>query len=184
MKTQLGFGFASVIAMVAAFSSAGQDLAFDAAAGEVVAPFTISTNGSISQPSLTGLANGGRAVYIFTIASDGEYAVVAEVCAPDDASNSLYVNIDGELRDPEMIWDIPVTTGFAEKRVGWRGTGTASSPQYAGKNFQLTPGSHRLIIGGKEPDTQVKRLRIVKQPPPPAPSPPQPPTNLRIVGQQ
>jgi hypothetical protein len=147
-------------------------LVFEADSGDITAPFII-TNGYIYQAIQTGVTNGGRASYSFTISNSGEYVVQGVVNAPSDAENSLYVNIDAEPQDPAMVWQIPITTGFESLLVNWQGNGTSDNPQFVPKVFTLAPGIHQLIIRGREPNTQLETLAIL--------SVPQPPQNLHIV---
>lgn len=178
-----------LIVLFIAGSSGAQEISFSATAGEVTAPFLITTNG-ISQAELTGLTNGGRAVYTFTISSPGNFIIQAEVNAPSDQANSFYVAVDSEPQDPEGIWDIPVTNGFTLQTVSWRGIGAPSNSQAGPKTFHLAAGTHKLIIRGREPRAELRKLAVVMIPEPPAnlrvfggvaPGVPAPPRNLRIV---
>ena len=95
-------------------------LDFPVSAGMVTAPFVL-TNGYLYQPSnQTDVAEGGRAVYVFTITNAGSYVIHTVVKAPAEESNSFYLNIDNPPEVPTMIWDIEVTTSFAERVVSWR----------------------------------------------------------------
>jgi hypothetical protein len=55
-----------------------------------------------------------------------------------------------------MIWDIPVTVGFEDRIVSWRGNGTLESP----KVFYLTTGSHTMIVRGREAGLELDRFEI------------------------
>jgi hypothetical protein len=72
-----------------------------------------------------------------------------------------------------MIWDVTVTTGFEQQLVSWRGNGTDVSDQFVPQIFNLTAGTHRLIIVGREANTQLQSLSILQLPPTPQ--------NLRII---
>ena len=85
--------------------------------------------------------------------------------APDESSNSFFVNIDAQPTDPDMIWDIDLTTGFEKRVVSWRGNGDASTDEITPKPFKLEPGAHTLIIVGREPGTLLKSLTIRPAPP-------------------
>ena len=122
------------------------------------------TDGYISQSSGTGLTEGGRVVYEFTVPDHGEYSVIFEVDAANAGENSLYLNIDAEPQDPVMIWDIPATTGFQSRVASWRGGGTFDNNQFVPKYFLLSPGDHELIIRGREANTKFKKITIVKRP--------------------
>jgi hypothetical protein len=121
-----------------------------ASSATLTAPFVL-TNDIISQPEITDLAGGGKAVFNFSVTHDDDYLVCVVVNAPDEGSNSVYVNVDAAPEDPAMIWDIEVADGFAERTVGWRGNGSAESDEIAPKIFHLAAGEHKLIIVGREP---------------------------------
>ena len=139
------------------------DEPFAAASVPLTPPFAV-TDGYVSQPNDTGLANGGRVSYEFTVPEHGEYAVVLVVDAADTDSNSLYLNVDAEPEDPVMISDIPVTSGFQTRTASWRGGGTPGDDQFVPKYFLLSPGRHELNIRGREGNTKFKTITIVKRP--------------------
>ena len=156
------------------------ELSFPASSGVVTAPFTKDISGYVSQSVQTGLAGGGRAVYAFRITNPGKYTISATVNAPDMSANSFYVNIDAEPTDPTMIWDVPVTAGFVNQTVSWRGNGTDTANQYVPVVFNLSADVHQLVIVGREAGVQLGSIII-------APdnganlSPPPPPEKLRFV---
>ncbi len=121
----------------------------------------VVTNGIIYQTTDTGVTNGGRAAYSFTVSSTGDYLVSGQVCATNDSANSFYVNIDAEPTDPTMIWDIPLAPGFTNQTVSWRGNGSSTNSQFVPKVFNLAQGSHQLILRGREAYTQLASLSIV-----------------------
>ncbi|RYD84930.1 MAG: hypothetical protein EOP84_04085, partial [Verrucomicrobiaceae bacterium] len=137
----------------------------EAESGTLSGPFT-SSNGTISQDvETTDVASSGRAAYKINVAEAGEYSVVLSVAAPNEASNSLFLNIDAEPQDPTMIWDIPVTTTTPQSRTGaWRGTGTPEKNEYAPKYFTLTAGTHEVIIRGREAGVRIDKVSLVKRP--------------------
>lgn len=130
-----------------------------ASEAKVTKPMAVK-DGVLAQPERTDLADGGKAVFEFTVAKDGDYEVYALVSAPDDDNNSFYVNIDTAPKDdPLMIWDIDHTNGFEERVVNWRGTGEAGSDEFNPKVFKLTAGAHKLFLAGREP-AQLKSVSI------------------------
>ena len=148
-------------------------LTFQASAGTITAPFVV-TNGAIYQSVSSGVTDGGRAAYTFTLTNSGSYVIQALVSASDLTGNSFYVNIDAEPQDPAMTWDInPMTSGFEQRLVSWRGNGTAEADQFVPQVFRLTAGAHQLIVRGREPNTLLQSLSILQLPTPPA--------NLRVV---
>jgi hypothetical protein len=151
----------------------GGGLAFPATSGTLTAPF-VAANDYISQAMNTGITDGGQAVYSFTITNAGNYVIQMSVNATSISGNSFYVNLDAQPQDPSMIWDInPVTSGFEQRLVSWRGNGSSEADQFVPKIFNLTAGMHQLIIVGREPGAQLQSLSILQMPPPPL--------NLHIV---
>lgn len=149
-------------------------LTFDAASGLIISPFTTS-GGYVSQTVDTGVTNGGRAIFAFNVTNAGYYTVHATVDAPNTAANSFFVNVDADPTDPAMIWDIlPLTSGFEERYVSWRGNGTFDKPEFPQKKFFLSVGLHQLVVIGREPHTRLLRLTIT-----PVIAPP---INLRALG--
>ena len=131
-----------------------------AAAEAKVTPPMALKGGILSQPERTELADGGKAVFEFTVPKEGEYVVYAVVSAPDDDNNSFYVNVDTAPKDdPLMIWDIDLTSGFEERVVNWRGSGEAGSDEFNPKVFKLVAGAHKLFLVGREP-AQLKSVSI------------------------
>lgn len=136
---------------------------FSATAGTITSPF-VTTGTYISQASETTLAASGRAVYGFTVTNAGSYLVAASVNAANAGANSLFINVDAEPTDPTSIWDIPTTTGFENRTVAWRGTGTDTASQFNPKVFTLSAGTHQLIVRGREANVQLSQFSIVKMP--------------------
>ena len=134
-------------------------LTFAADAGSVTGPFVVS-NHIVYQTATTGVTNGGEAIYPFTLAVGGRFVVSAMIKAPDTSANSFYVNVDAEPTDPQMTWDTDISSGFSSQTVSWRGNGTSTSAQFAPKVFNLTAGSHQLIIRGREPNAQLQSITI------------------------
>ena len=164
-ESQLAMGVVAPPAVV-------QGLTFEAESGVISAPFTVA-NGYVYQSAQSGVIDGGRALYSFSITNAGDYVIQTVVNASSDAGNSFFVNIDSEPQDPNMIWQIALTAGFENRIVNWQGAGTWDNPQFVPKVFSLTQGSHQLIIRGREADTQLDRISLIKLP--------RPPGNLRIV---
>jgi hypothetical protein len=82
-----------------------------------------------------------------------------------------------------MIFDVPLTTGFQQEIVSWRGNGVASSStpsgftaQFGPQIFSLSAGAHQLIIVGREANTQLQSVSILRLP--------AAPQGLRILARQ
>jgi hypothetical protein len=148
----------SMIVAVRQASSAS----IEAESGVISAPFTV-TGGYISQTVTdpTGVANGGRAVYNFTVPTNGNYVITALVNAPDLTQNSFYVGMDRFPVDQDA-WDIlPPTSGFESRMVSYRGyDGTADENHWNPIIYYLTAGAHSLTVVGREPNTLLDRLEI------------------------
>jgi hypothetical protein len=121
-----------------------------ASAGKITAPLVLK-DGAIGQPAQTELAEGGKAVFEFTVPAAGDYVIHAIVSAPAEDANSFYLNIDALPEDPVMIWDIDVTNGFEERVVSWRGKNDPDNDEFKPKIFKLTAGAHKLHLVGREP---------------------------------
>lgn len=146
---------------------ANPDLMFEAESGTIVAPFEIFNDYIIQRSEITNPELAGKAMYQFNVPQAGTYKVIANLEAANGASNSLFVNIDSNPQDPTMIWDImPRTTGFENREVSWRGTGTATDNEFQPKLFQLNQGTHSLILVGREASVKINYLRLEKVPTP------------------
>jgi hypothetical protein len=147
----------------------GDTFNFEASAGGVVSAPFIVTNGYIYQASETSLSGGGRAVYSFTLTNTGTYGYGVRVLvnAPNEGANSFFVDIDAEPQDPVSIWDIPVTSGFEQRNITWRGLLNPAVNKVTARSWYLGPGTHQLIIRGREAGAQLKSFYIGKSPTPP-----------------
>jgi hypothetical protein len=113
-------------------------------------------------PSI-GDSSGGTAVYNFTITNAGSYEVQALVAAPSTDANSFYVNIDGQPQGSTMIWDVmPITSGFEQRIVSWRGNGSENNDQIVPQIFNLSAGPHWIIFFGREPGTDLAGFSLLK----------------------
>ncbi len=138
---------------------------FLASAATVTAPLVFTNYCILFEGGMADVADGGKAVFRFSITNAGDYQIEGVANAADDSSNSFFVNVDAQPTDPDMIWDIDVTTGFEKRLVNWRGDGDASNGQFVPKTFKLSAGEHTLILVGREPDAQLKSVTIFPAPP-------------------
>jgi hypothetical protein len=110
-----------------------------------------------------GDISSGTAVYNFTVATAGYYEIQALVDAPSTSANSFAVNIDGAPQEPTMIWDIlPITSGFEQRIVSWRGSGTANSDQFVPEVFGLSAGAHQIWFKGEGPGTALATFTLLQ----------------------
>jgi hypothetical protein len=133
---------------------------FPASAAAVSAPLVLTNDYIFLPGDEAEVTNGGSAVFTFTITTAGNYVVETVVNAAADNSNSFFANVDDQPTDPDMIWDIDLTMGFEKRLLSWRGNGDSATDQFAPKRFTLEPGAHKLIIIGREADTQLKSVTI------------------------
>jgi hypothetical protein len=138
-------------------------LTWEAEAGVIDSPFYINTTYIVQDINNEKRPTaGGKAVYFFNIAQAGNYIVNMLLNAPDDATNSIYLNIDAEPSDPDMIFDIfTFTNGFEQRTASWRGGGTDVSNEFVPIEFPLTVGIHKMIIRGREIGTQIDKITMV-----------------------
>ena len=67
------------------------------------------------------------------------------------------VNVDAQPTDPTNIWDIPITSGFVQQIVSWRGNGADGNDQFVPAVFRLAAGTRlQLIIRGRESNVNCK----------------------------
>ena len=150
-------------------------LKFEAEAGVIVAPFTVS-GGVVSQAGgMTSVSSGGSARYEVDVPVADNYTVKMKVNCPSAASDSFFVNFDQEPSDPTGIWDVGITSGAEVRDVTWRGTGSVDAPQFKPKAWNLTKGQHTLIVRGREGGAQLDAIEIVA-PAAPTPTPTPMPT--------
>jgi hypothetical protein len=134
---------------------------FLASAAVLTAPLVLTDDYlCLTNDSMADAASGGKAVFSFSITNAGDYVVETLVNGDDESTNSFFVNVDAQPTDPDMIWDIDVTSGFEKRVVNWRGSGESGSDEFAPKRFKLEPGAHTLVIVGREPGTLLKSLTI------------------------
>jgi hypothetical protein len=146
-------------ANVSVAAAPGASLTFASTSGTISSPFVVS-NGLVFQTTATAISNGGRAVYTFTVPTTGDYVISAMTAAPDSDHNSFYVNIDANPTDPTMIWDLALTSTLSQTQVSWRGTGDDGSDQFNPKVFNLSQGTHQLIIIGREANALLGIITI------------------------
>jgi hypothetical protein len=110
-----------------------------------------------------GDISSGTAVFNITIATAGNYEIQALVDAPGTSANTFAVNMDAAPQDPTMIWDIlPITSGFEQRIVSWRGSGTANNDQFVPKVFGLSAGAHQILFKGEGPGTALASFTLLQ----------------------
>jgi hypothetical protein len=144
------------------------NLTFQAGSATITAPFVVANGVLYQSTTVNDAVSGGSATYSFSLTNGGSFVIQALVSATNLANNSFYVNIDGAPQDPSMAWDImPITSGFEQRMVSWRGNGTSEANQFVPEIFQLSAGTHQIVIKGREAYTQLQSFSILQVPPPP-----------------
>jgi hypothetical protein len=134
----------------------------------ITTPFVVANGVLYQDTTVNDATSGGTATFNFSLTNGGSFVIQALVSATNLANNSFYVNIDGPPQDPTMAWDIiPITSGFEQRLVSWRGNGTPEANQFVPQIFQLTAGTHQVVIKGREAYTQLQSLSILQLPAPP-----------------
>jgi hypothetical protein len=129
-------------------------------------------------PPAPGEISSGTAVFNFTVATAGNYEIQALVDAPSTSANSFAVNIDAPPQDPTMIWDImPITSGFQQRIVSWRGNGSANNDQFVPKIFSLSGGAHQIFFKGEQPGTSLASFTLLQV----IPAPPAAPQSIQSM---
>ncbi|MDB5039194.1 MAG: hypothetical protein JWQ35_2722, partial [Bacteriovoracaceae bacterium] len=107
-------------------------ISLDASAGTIQAPLYLNSTGAIQQDKSASVIdiNSGSATYSINIPVAGNYVLDVLVNAPNENSNSFWLNIDAQPLNPTMIWDVTaLTTGFETRTVSLRGNGTVTNNQ-------------------------------------------------------
>lgn len=126
--------------------------------GAIDAPFVADHSGhTIQQPTLTvDPATGGRAYYTISIPSPtpaSGYTLSMNVSCPDPGSNSIYAQFDAEPTNPANFVEFAPTSGFENRDVMW-------VPETTAHVFNLTAGSHFLIVRGREGETVLGDMTL------------------------
>jgi hypothetical protein len=157
-----GGGSASVSGQVVAVLPG---MTFASTSGTIASPMAVSSGGYIyltTGDGTEGVANGGSATYFFNLTSAGQYTVSASVLAPNAGTKSFWVNIDAMPVDPTMICDVyPYSNSFQPVAFSWRGNSTTvTNDQFSPQIFNLTAGTHQLIIVGREQGVEIGAITI------------------------
>jgi hypothetical protein len=113
--------------------------------------------------------NSGRAVYSFNIRTAGTFYATAEVDCWDDTQNEFYWNMGPAVPPVSLvstqIWDTETNIGWYEKLCSWRGTNIGGRPgydQFKPKTFQLSTGLNQIVFGGKQANSWLGTVQIVR----------------------
>ncbi|MCR4335624.1 MAG: right-handed parallel beta-helix repeat-containing protein [archaeon] len=107
--------------------------------------------------------NGGKAVCNLNVSEAGEYVIQVNANAPNDGSNSIFINVDSDANSDQMVWDIPIAIGFQDSNANWRGQdGNFEYSQFIPKTFDLNADMHKVIIIGREGNTNINKIQLIK----------------------
>jgi hypothetical protein len=151
-------------------SEVERDIWIEAEGGNVVAPMAMagdaaaSAGGYIWAPEgagnrYTSTSSGGRVEYRFDLPTDGDYAIWGRVMAPDSASDSFFVSIDGS----EMTWHTKLSdngnwTWDVVSLRNVNGERNASNPLV----YHLGAGSHTITIKQREDGTRLDKILVTR----------------------
>lgn len=88
-----------------------------------------------------------RAEFCLTVSTAGTYQLLATLLAPSEASNSLYIQVDGQPNVP-LKWSIPADASGYQM----------SAPIL---DLDLTPGQHVVTILHREAGVRLDQLQLV-----------------------
>ena len=140
----------------------------EAESGTLTAPMQAVNSSSASGgryivvPNGTGFANGGRAVWTFSIPRSGDYAIWGSIIAPTASDNSFYVSVDANVIDENFsdgvstFWDMGSTTSI----WSWRRVRTKTNLGDTYRVYTLSAGTHTLFINHREDGTQLDQILI------------------------
>jgi hypothetical protein len=129
----------------------------------LTAGYTNNGSGAISYGNQTaGSATPPSAVAGFILTgSTTNLTIQINVNAPDDSANSVYVNIDNAPAEPANVADIiPFTSGFQDRNINQRGTGSFDAPQYTNYGWTLSAGLHKVTVQNREASVLLKSLLV------------------------
>lgn len=137
-------------------------LSFEADAGLVESPMADGGDYVSQSVTTSDPAQGGRVRWRVTIPSTGDYTVSVSATAAAFASDTFFLEFDGEPTSPSDIVDLEPIVGDGETAIDvtHRGTGSSSSPEFAPRVWTLSAGEHTLYLRGREASTQIHTLTI------------------------
>jgi hypothetical protein len=144
-----------------------QMIEIPAVAGTISPPFYIS-GGVVTQTNDTEISQGGKAVYTFAVTNAGEYVIYAVVGGRSGKACALKVSVNEEADGTNGLWQF-LTSDKAERRaVG--STKAANHRDY--DIFNLSAGTHQLLVRGSTAGTKLEKFYIRPNKPPTVPGTP------------
>ena len=130
----------------------------DATTGTLISPMVADGGGTyISTPT----NDDGEAIFAVTISTAGLYEISANVNAPSISDNSFFVGFNDTTLNATDIWDIvELTTGFENRLMNIRGTGSFDVPEFKPATVNLSTGTNYIIFAGRENDTQLQDFSL------------------------
>jgi hypothetical protein len=119
----------------------------------------------------SGTTAAGVASYVFQVpdGGEGDYRIEGRVIAANGGDDSFYVSMDQPSTAGIDAWDIYYEIPETERSTSWgwdevtyRGSGVYNCPQSDPKIFDLSKRVYTLYIHGKETNTKLDVVRIVK----------------------
>ncbi|WP_081702901.1 MopE-related protein [Desulfuromonas sp. TF] len=113
----------------------------------------------------TTSSNSGSAKFVFNVKSAGVYQIIGRVHAPDEASDSFHVSING---GSEFVWDLNPNLSASEFNV-WRddpianrGKGDYTTPQFDPYTIELAAGTTTVVLRSREANVGLDYFYLKK----------------------
>lgn len=141
-------------------------LRVEAEDGQLVRPMQSTRDPSalggayVAAPEGTAGARQGWVELVLAVPRAGQYVLWARVLAPDTASNSFFVSLDGEDR---WIWHAP-GPGAEGIAPSWTWVLVAASEDGRSGRRALAAGAHRLRFTTRQDGTRLDQVWLVDAP--------------------
>lgn len=154
------------------FSTQAETNVLDASEFDVLySPFILGTGpegnhiyttvGEYSNPSINGLAT-----YSFMVYEAGDYVIGVDVWAPDEGSDSFFVDINNDPINTPVdykVFDTIRSSSPTFDFVNWRGNnGSATSHEFDPVIWNLGVGTNTVYFRGRESNTELYNVYLIK----------------------
>lgn len=137
----------------------------EAESGDITSPMQVVSGTYV----ITTTRDEGSVSFTFNIVDPGDYFLKAYVMTPDDGGtsdhNSFFVDMDNipDITISEYVYDTVETASYVWDDVSLRGpNGSMTSAEYDPKIWTLTAGTHTIYIYGREEDTRLDKIKLVR----------------------
>lgn len=140
-----------------------EDIVIEAEDGVVDSPMVIVDEGGVKFIR-TETSSEGFAIYYVDVKESGKYKIYLTTRALDTGKDSFFIGFSDSVNDnDEFVFDIPKSQTFEEFVVNLRGPGgDFDNAVYSPMVWDLNKGSNTLYVFGREHQTDLDKIRIVK----------------------